>query len=163
VRKFSKKQYIAAGAAAVIIAGGAGAAFAYWTTTGSGSGTGSTTAGTVDQLTFTQNTLSAMYPGDSSQDLIVKVTNTSGERAYVSSVKAYVTTDKADCTGADFLLNGEAAPSTAGTAVALGWAAQDLAKNGGNANATSTIQFNDTDANQDACKSATVTINYLAS
>ncbi|MDT4933712.1 MAG: hypothetical protein QOK11_1604, partial [Pseudonocardiales bacterium] len=40
MRKFSKKQYLAAGAAAVIVAAGAGTAFAYWTTTGSGTGSG---------------------------------------------------------------------------------------------------------------------------
>lgn len=162
MRKFSKKQYLAAGAAAAVIIAGGGAAYAYWTTSGSGSGSGSTTAGVTNQLSFDQNTLTAMYPGDSSQDLTVTVTNASAESAYVSAVKAYITTNKSGCTGADFLLGGSAAPSTAAGATDLTWRSQDLAA-GGNDNATSTIQFNDTGANQDACKSATVTINYLAS
>lgn len=163
MRKFSKKQYLAAGAAAAIVVAGGGAAYAYWTTSGSGTGTGSTTAGVTNQLSFVQTPISAMYPGDSQQNLSVTVTNTSGENAYVTSVKAYITTDKTGCTGADFLLGGNAAPSTAATAVALTWTAQDLAKSTGNDVATSTIQFYDTGANQDACKSAAVTINYVAS
>jgi hypothetical protein len=103
-----------------------------------------------------------MYPGDASQDLTVTVTNTSGESAYVAGVKAYVTTNKSGCTGADFLLNGAAAPSTALDAVALTWSAQDLVATGHD-DATGTIQFNNTGDNQDACKSAAVTIHYLAS
>ena len=156
----SKKIAVATATSVALIGGGV--AYAYWTTSGSGSGTGSTTAGTLDQLGFQQDTLDAMYPGDSSQPLSVTVTNNSGESAYVATVKAYVTTDKSGCTGADFLLGGTAAPSTAATATALTWTAQDLDA-GGADDATSTIQFNDTGDNQDACKDAAVTVNYLAS
>jgi hypothetical protein len=161
MRRPSKKLTIAVAAAGIIAVGGA-TALAYWTTTGSGSGTGATTAGTSNTLTFTQNVLTPMYPGDSSQNLTVAVKNTGTESAYVASVKAYVTTDKAGCTGADFLLGGVSAPSTMATAAGLSWTAADLAASG-QANATSTIQFNNTAANQDVCKSAVVTINYLAS
>ncbi|RNM17303.1 hypothetical protein EFL26_00480 [Nocardioides pocheonensis] len=137
-------------------------AFAYWTTSGSGSGTGSTTAGVSNQLSFSTATLNSMYPGDSSQPLTVTVTNDSGESAYVSTVKAYITTNKSGCTGADFLLNGSAAPSIADDAVALTWTGQDLAA-GTDDDATGTIQFNNTGSPQNACKSADVTIHYVAS
>jgi len=154
---------------AAIIAGGAlalataGGAYAYWTTNGSGDGSGATTAGVANQLSFTQDALTAMYPGDSAQPLKVVVANTSTtESAYVSSVKAFVTTNQAGCTGADFRLNDAAAPSTAATATSLTWTPKDLAVDG-SANATGTIQFNNTTSNQDACKSATVTVHYLAS
>jgi len=160
MRKNQKITAVVGGTAAAVLVGGV--AFAYWTTSGSGEGTGSATAGVADQLSFTQADLSAMYPGDSSQPLTVTVKNTSGESAYVATVKAYVTTDNDGCTGADFKLGGAAAPSTAATAAALTWTATDLAA-GGDADATSTIQFNNTSGNQDACKSAAVTIHYLAS
>jgi hypothetical protein len=150
---------VAGGTAALL---GVGVAFAYWTTSGSGEGSAATTAGVVDQLSFDQAAVADMYPGDSSQPLTVTVTNDASESAYVTTVKAYITTDKSGCTGADFLLGGAAAPSTAGTAVALVWTAQDLIA-GGSDEATSTIQFNNTGANQDACKEAVVTINYVAS
>ena len=156
----SKKIAVATATSVALIGGGV--AYAYWTTSGSGEGTGSTTAGVTNHLSFDQDALTAMYPGDSSQPLSVTVTNDSGESAYVATVKAYVTTNKAGCTGADFLLGGSAAPSTAATATALTWSAQDLVA-GGDDDATSTIQFNDTGDNQDACKGAVVTVHDLAS
>jgi hypothetical protein len=163
MHKFTKKQYLVAGVAAVIVAAGTRTALAYWTTSGSGAGSGATTGGTSDQLAFEQTALTSMYPGDSAQTLTVKVINSASEKAYVSTVNAYITTDKTGCTGADFMLGRSVAPSTGLTAAALTWNAQDLAKLGGNANASSTVQFNNTSADQDACKSAAVTINYLAS
>ena len=169
MRTSTKISAVVGGGALVVAT--AGAAYAYWSTSGSGSGTASTTGGTANALTFTQNpngsgvaqAVAAMYPGDTAQALTVVVKNTSGESAYVANVRAYITTNNAGCTGSDFLLGGVAAPSTAATAAALTWTAQDLAA-GGSASATSTVQFNNKAAsNQDACKGATVTINYLAS
>jgi hypothetical protein len=160
MRKLNKKAV--AGIAAGLMLVGGGTAYAYWTTTGSGSGTGSTTAGTADQLGFAQDALTPMFPGDDAQDLSVTVTNNSGESAYVTQVKAYVTTDQSSCDGSDFLLDGVAAPSTSATAVNLAWTPQDLIA-GGSDEATGTIQFNNKATNQDACKSAAVTIHYVAS
>jgi len=161
MRKFSKKQYLAAGAAAVIIVGGAGTAFAYWSTTGSGQGTATTTGGTDQKIDFATGTLTAMFPGDSPQDLRVTVKNTSGEKAYVAGVTAYITTNKTGCTATDYTLGGSNNADDAHP-VALAWTAQDLAA-GGSDVATSTIQFNDkTDADQSACKGATVTLHYAS-
>lgn len=147
----------------------AGGAYAYWTTTGTGSGTGSTTVGAAT-LSFTQNPaggldtsvpLAAMYPGDSSQNLTVRVRNTSTTAsAYVTTVKAYITTDKPLCTGDNFLIAGSSL-GTVTTPTSLTWAAVDLGS-GAAANATSTVQFNNTAGNQDVCKSAAVTLNYVA-
>ncbi len=142
----------------------ASAAFAFWSTSGSGSGSASTTAGVSNQISFTQSTILPMYPGDASQVLTVGVQNNSADNssAQVDHVTAYITTNKAGCTGSDFLLGGLAAPSTVATAAALTWTGANLA-HGASANATSTIQFNDTASNQDVCKTALVTLNYLAS
>ena len=169
MRKTTKITAVIGGGALVVAT--AGAAYAYWSTSGSGEGSASTTAGIVDKLTFTQNpagtpdtpvAVAPMYPGDSSQTLSVRVRNTGSESTYVSSVKAYITTDKPGCTGADFKLGGVAAPSTSATAAALTWTAQDLAANAA-AVATSTIQFNNTGSLQDVCKGAAVVIHYVAS
>ena len=122
-----KKKAIATGTVVALL--GAGAAYAYWTTSGSGEGSGDTTAGVVEPARLHQDSLNAMYPGDSPQDLGVTVTNNATESAYVNTVKAYITTDKgAGCDGSNFLLDGTAAPSTAADAVALTWTAQDLAE-----------------------------------
>lgn len=158
--KLSKKTTaIIAGSALVL--GTGGVAYAYWSTTGTGSGTATTTAGVAGQLTFAQTAITPMYPGDAEQVLTVAVTNTANESAYVSGVKAFITTDQPGCTGADFLLGGTSGHSDLATAKPMTWSAVDLGADS-SANATSTVQFNNTAANQDDCKSADVTINYVA-
>jgi hypothetical protein len=161
----SRKRIAVVAAGAAVLLGGV-TAVAYWTSTGTGSGAASTTAGT-NSFSFTQAplALSAMYPGDSAQSFAVTVKNTSTTQSeYVTHVAVYVTTSNAGCTGADFLLNGSPAPSSSGSAVDLAWTGVDLAHGASQATAgTDTLQFNDTGSIQDACKSATVTLNYVAS
>jgi len=165
MKRMSKKSVVV-GAAVGALLGLTVTAFAFWTTSGSGSGTSSTEALEASNLSFDQSTVNAMYPGDDPQTFSVEVTNNADHQTLeVTSVKAYITTDKGDdCTVSDFLLNGVEAPSTALTAADLGWTPQELAA-GGSASTddTDTIQFNDkTDTNQDLCQSAVVTINYVA-
>lgn len=159
----SKKVAATMGAGTIAVAV-SGVAFAYWTTSANGTGSTSTEAGVVDSLSFTTTTITSMYPGDVAQPLVVKVTNTdTHQKVYVNTVKAYVTTDKTGCTGGDFLIGSNPAPSTAATAVALGWTAQELSAGGFASTSGDTIHFNNKTSPQDACKSATVTINYVAS
>lgn len=157
--------------AAVAVAGLAGvmatsAAYAFWSTAGSGTGSASTTNGVNGELSFTQSALNAMYPGDSAQTFTVDVKNTdANEKVYVAHVKAYVTTDQdSDCDGSNFLLNGLAAPSSAATAVDLGWTAREISVGAQySTSGLDSIQFNDKNSNQDDCKNAVVTLHYLAS
>lgn len=159
MKKSTWQKIVAGTAAGVATVGSLGVAFGWWSTTGNGFGEGSTTAGVSDILTFDTADLTAMFPGDESQDLTVTVTNTSGESVYVDAVEAWVTTGNVGCDGSDFLLNGAAAPSTAETAVELTWTDQDMAA-GSSDDATGTIQFNNKAVDQDACKGATVTVHY---
>lgn len=156
----SRKFAVVAGSTVGALAIG-GVAFAYWSTSGTATGSGSTSSGAAD-LTISQTTvLNAMYPGDTAQNLVVNVKNNATNKARVVGVTGYVTTDKTGCDGTDFLLGGSISSEI--TPVALTWTTQELAHNAA-ANATSTIGFNDKgDANQDACKGATVTIHYAAS
>lgn len=154
-----KKKAVAILAGGLLIAT-AGGAYAYWTTSGTGTGTAATSAGTAN-LTFTQTALAtAMFPGDSPQTLTVKVTNAATNSAYVAGVGAYITTGNLGCTGADYKIGGFS-NGTVGAPTPLTWTAADLIA-GGFANATSTIQFNNTTGDQSACKSAVVTVNYVA-
>ena len=159
MRKITKRTaaVVAGGALAVATAG---TAFAYWSTSGSGTGTAATQSGSV-VLSYTTAALNSMYPGDSSQPLKVTVKNTSAtQKGYVGGVKAYITTNQAGCTAADYLLNGTAG-ADATHPQSLTWSAVDLAA-GASQDATGTIQFNNTGANQDACQGATVTLNYTS-
>ena len=164
---FSTKKKIAAVGVAAIAAASAGIAGAYWTTTGSGQGAGSATTGVNNTLTFEQTALTAMFPGDSSQTLTVKVTNTAQQSVFVGDVAAYLEVTKAGgapagtCDATDFLLGNAPAPGTAETALSLAWTDAELDKDEF-ANATGSIQFNNKGSNQDACKGASVAVKYLA-
>jgi hypothetical protein len=169
--RINKKIAGGVAAGAVLLAGG-GAAWAYWTSSGSGTGTASTSAGvnSISVANSSATPLTAMYPGDSAQPLKATVTNTSSsQKAYVTSVKAYLTVSKATgapagtCDSSDYLLDGTAG-TTAASPVTLNWTAQELAANSSADTGTGdSIQFNNKPAAQDACKGATVTINYVAS
>jgi hypothetical protein len=154
-----KRSLVALGAIAALVI--AGTAFAYFTNSGSGTGTGSTSTVGATDLSYSQNTLTAMYPGDSAQTLTVTVKDTnSSVSEYVNGVSAYITTNQSGCTGADFLIDGKT--SSQASPVTLGWTAQEL-KAGGSASTTGdTVQFNDTTAPQNGCQGATVTLNYAS-
>ncbi|MDT4923257.1 MAG: hypothetical protein QOG01_970 [Pseudonocardiales bacterium] len=144
MRKFSRKNYIAAGAAAVIVAAGAGTALAYWTSTGSG--TGSATTGTSSNFTvlIDSTTLADLTPGGPTDVVAFHVTNPStGHQKFTSALASVVDTSNSGCTAADFAI-------TATTAAY------------GNLDPSATVagsfklQMIDTGVGQDACKGVTV-------
>ena len=127
----------------------AGAAFAYWSAGGSGTGTAET--GTTVPLTANQTgELTPMFPGDQPQTLSGTFTNLNEGPIYVTSVTAAITSvtgGAGACSPADYVLTD--ATMLVGEEVITGdaW--------GG-----ATIQFNNTAANQDGCKNATVNLTY---
>jgi len=129
-----------------------GVAYAYWTTTGSGTGSAST--GNIAQITVNQtSTITGLAPGLAAQTLSGNFDNPNDGPVYVTSVTATVTgTDKAGCTASDYTIAGSAAVN-----------AQVAAGNAQGAWSGLTIQFNNKPTvNQDACKGATVNIAYTS-
>ena len=157
-----KKKSAAFLAAGVIGLATAGGAYAYWTSLGGGSGTVSTRAGADNVFLVTGGSATAMFPGDSAQTITATVKNTGTENYKIQAVKAYVTTNKSNCDGSDYKLNGAVAPLTEATAVSLSVVPVDLAP-AATTTVDYTLQFNNKATSQDACKGATVTINYVAS
>ena len=144
MRKFTKKQYLAAGAAAVIVAGGAGVAFAYWTS--DGTGTGSATTGDSKNFVVTVDALTGadLTPGGPTDTVNFTVKNPGSGNQNFSLAKAKVVkTSNAGCTAADFAVTNLTA------------AYGDLA-GGATANGSFALQMIDGPANQDACKNVTV-------
>jgi hypothetical protein len=132
----------------------AGAAIAYWTA--GGSGTGSASAGTTVPITAVQTgSLSAMYPGDSPQTLSGTFTNTNSGPVHVSTVTASIgSVSNVGCDATDFTLAN--ATMTVDAQVPAG--------TGQGSWSGATIKFNNkAGTNQDACKNATVTLNYVIS
>lgn len=136
----------------VLVLGG-GAALAYWTNTGSGSGTAAT--GTNAAVVVNQtSTVTGLAPGLPAQSLAGNFDNPNAGPVYVAAVTATVTgTDQLGCGPTDYII--------AGTATV---AAEVPAGTGKGAWTGLTIQFNNkTSVNQDACKTAVVTIAYASS
>jgi hypothetical protein len=158
MRKFSKKKYLAVGAAAVIVASGAGVAFAYWTAGGTGSGqasTGTTTGITVNQT----STITGLYPGGSAVALAGDFSNSNNGPVQVAQVSvavhptwsAQADNTKPPCTGDDFTLTQ---PDPTNAEIASG------AHVGSWSGAT--ILLKDTGSNQDNCKNVTVALDYTS-
>ena len=108
-------------------------------------------------LTITGDVATALYPGQDAQSFSAKVVNNAENTAYVAGLTAFVTTNKTGCDGSNYSINGSAADS----AVALTWVAGDLAS-GANRTSANTIQFVNKATAQDACKGATLTLNYAS-
>ena len=130
----------------------AGGAYAYWTA--GGTGTGDVETGTAVELVANQTSImTEMYPGDSPQTLSGDFDNDNEGPVYVTSVTAAITDVTGGdgvCAAADYTLASPVMTVGAEVAAGLGVGAWTGA----------TIQFNNTGANQDGCKNATVTLTY---
>jgi hypothetical protein len=162
----NKKAAVIGGTVLALTAGGV--AYAYWTTTGEGTGTAGTRAGNDAALTVTQvSELAPMYPGDNAQGVNFTVKNEGSEYYKAQAVHGYITVAEAadapagECTATDYLFNGVSGADIDNQEL-LTFVAKDLAP-GGTQGGSTTIKFNNTGENQDACKGAVVTIHYLAS
>lgn len=160
MRVFSRKK-AAAAVAAIVVLGGAVAAYAYWTQ--GGSGTGSASTGSTQNLTVNQTTLSTtLYPGGS-VSLSGTFDNPNSSRVKVTTLTAAIdpawtgsqtNTGKPACTAGDYSISGTATIGSsgfvpAGTGVGS-WSGL-------------TLSMSDTNANQDNCKGVSVPIVYTAS
>lgn len=151
--RFNRKTV--ATAVAVLTLAGAGVAYAYWTTGGSGTGTAGT--GTSVDLTVNQtSTLTDMFPGDTAQTLSGDFDNANDGTQHVASVTVTIASvfqggvAAVGCSAADYTLTGATMSAVQEVPVGTGVGTWSGA----------TIQFNNTTANQDACKGATVNLAY---
>ena len=164
MRSFTKRSPVLL-VALLVLALGAGVAYAFWTS--GGTGTGSASTGDSSSLTVVQTTdVTDLRPGGSPQELSGDFTNpvTNGP-VFVTDVTVSIgDVTKAQgavsgiCDASDYLLSnrvmdvGQTVPT--GNAQGAWGVPADVA----------TIQFNDKPAvNQDQCKGATVTLDYVSS
>lgn len=151
MRKTTKRT-IAVAATAVLLFGGAGAAYAYWTASGSGTGTGTTAAGSAITVVQT-SVVSNLSPDSTPQALSGTLTNPSDAPVVITSITGAVTATSV--VGCDPLWY-----SVAGT---ITFPAQ-IAVDDTSAWSGATVQLvNNPAVNQNACKTATITITYTVS
>jgi hypothetical protein len=147
------------GAIATVLVLVAGAA-AYWTAGGAGDGE-ATTGDTIALVVNQTNDLEAMYPGDSAQTLSGTFTNTNSGPIHVNSVTVSIdsvidsngATD-VGCTASDFTMTGTTMTAVQEVAVGVLGAATGSWTG-------ATIKFNNTGADQNLCKDATVNLHYV--
>ena len=142
--KISLKKKIAAAAAAATILGGGGAAFAYWTTTGSGAGSG-TVAPSNGTLTLHGAVAPGIYPGGN-REVTFTADNDYDTDLRVGTIHSVVSTTPSSCLAGDFsigdLVSNTTVPAhTAGVPVGTG-----------------SLVFANSAANQDNCKDASITL-----
>ena len=154
MRKIGKKKLIVGGIAAAVIAAGAGTALAYWTT--SGSGTGSASTGTSHAVTIDQvGTITNLTPGSPAQAVDFKITNPDTTNQFISSVVVSYTVTPATgntCDADNFTL---VQPNAINADLTPG--AHTYAPSG------ASLALKNLPTNQDGCKGATVNLAFNAS
>ena len=156
--RITRKKTIVAGIIAASLMGGS--ALAYWTTTGSGTGSaavGTSTAVTVSQL----GSITAMTPGSAAQSIDFRINNPAATSQTIASVVISITsvTDALNvaavgCSSADFTLVQPTA-----TYGDLTNGDHDYVGTGSGA----TLAMKNTASNQDGCKNKIVHLAFAAS
>lgn len=146
VRKFSKKTTAALTAAFLIIGGGA---YAFWTTSGQGT-VSAPNAASNGTVVLNATFASGLTPG-ASVPVTYTANNAGTSSLRVGTISHVVSTSDPLCLPADFTISNVASNTT----VPAGSTNFALA-------GTGTLTFTDTAVNQDACKSATVTLTLTS-
>ena len=141
MRTTRKKLAAIAGGLAVLAF--AGAAFAYFTNVGSGDG--SATVGTSEEIELSGDVGDLLYPGGPDASVTVAIHNPGEGTQYVGTISGVVE-DNGDCDGAWFEVD-------------------DIEYNAsldadGSDTADTAVRFVDNDDNQDACKDALMAITW---
>ena len=153
--KWQYKVGVGVATAAAIAAGG-GAAFAYWTTTGSGGGSGTAASSNGTIVLTAHFTSGALTPGGS-VPVSITAANPGTTNLYLTSIhNGSISLDATSvangCLVGDFSLTGV---STTPTEVKAGDTSDAVGSD--------TLNFANTDVNQDGCKGATITLSYTSS
>ncbi len=169
-----KKALVAIGSVLALAA--AGVAVAYFTA--SGSGTGSATVGTSAALTIHGTSASTLYPGTSSTVSFTVDNPSSGHQElgtiHLASVKACVGTGSTwtgsacsnsgtEATTCESVETGASDTNTANFWMPDVASNQDVAAGNGQAvTATGALKMNDLSSNQNACESANLLLNFTS-
>jgi hypothetical protein len=154
MKRWTKKRtFIAGGIGTVVIAA---AAIAYFTTTGSGSGTA--TVGSSSAVTLHATISQTLYPGTSSP-VTFTVDNPSPGRQRVGTISLQSITPDAGHSSCSTAISG-GNPDFSMPNVTVNQTFPN--GNGQTVTPTGTLTMNDTGVSQDACQGATLTVNVTS-
>ena len=150
----SRKFAIVAGSTVGALAIG-GVAFAYWSTSGSGTGSAATSAGASNLSIVQTSTITGLAPGVAAKSITGIVTNNAANSAYVDTVTVSIDSvtpaGSGACTADDYTINSPVMDVQ-----------QDLAAGAHTGFSGASIEFVDSASNQDGCKGATVNLAYAS-
>ncbi len=143
MRKFLRTRYLAPMAlvAALVLAA---SAWAYFSSTGAGTGTA--TVGSSSQVALSSDAVSGLFPGGADVPVTVHVHNPGSGAEYVGTISGSVA-DNGSCLGSWFTVDS----ITYNANVAAGHDGAD---------ASTAVRMADSGTNQDACQGKTMTINW---
>ncbi|MEA5453771.1 hypothetical protein SPF06_03460 [Sinomonas sp. JGH33] len=148
MKKLSIKGKVAVAVTTAGLVGIGGGAFAYWTTTGSGSGNAAASAG-GQTVTLHATFTGGLTPGQS-QSVAYTADNANDTSTVVGALSASVSTSNAQCLPSWFTVSANTSNSTV------------AAHASGVSVGSGTLAFNDSAADQDACKGATITVSVTS-
>jgi hypothetical protein len=122
----------------------AGAAFAYFTS--SGEGTGKATVGSSSTIALSSDAITGLFPGGAAVPVTVHVHNPGGGAEFVNTISGTVA-DNGECKGSWFTVS----PITY---------KEDVGAEASGPDAKTTVTMTDTGGNQDACQGLGMTINW---
>ena len=143
--KLLRNRKLVALLATLVLGTTAVAGYAFWTTSGAGTGS-ATNAAANGTLVLHASFPDGLTPG-ASKTVSYTADNSNSSSLQVGTVHAVVSTDSATCLAGDFTV----ADTIENQTIAAGASGVALAHDG-------TIAFADTAANQDGCKGAVVTL-----
>ena len=151
MKRMTRTGNVIAGTAAAALLLGGGIAVAFWTS--SGTGTGTAAAGTTSEVTIDQNgSIAGLYPGGSAVAISVDITNSNASDIKLGGVTAtVVSTSDAGCTPGDFVIGDST------------WGGGTVTGGGGSITVNAgTIRMVNASTNQNACKGATINLAFSA-
>jgi hypothetical protein len=143
MRKLLRKRYVAILTTVAALAFAA-SAWAYFSSTGSG--TGSASVGSSAQVELSSDAISGLYPGGADVPVTVHVHNPGSGAEQVGTISGSVA-DNGGCLGSWFQVDSISYD-------------QDVAAGSDGADTSTVVRMLDSGTNQDACQGATLTINW---
>ena len=158
LRRFTKKRALAALSAVAVLAV-PGAAIAYFTDTGSG--TGSATVGSASTVTLAGTITGTLVPAGSPASVSVLVTNPGSGSQYVNTVHLNSITTDAGHSTCDLSVSG-GTPAFTMSDITVNQTLTKSGTAGDHTTVTGSLQMNDTGVSQNACQGAPLTLNFTS-